>query len=140
MKPALISRPADRQRAEIGGRAAVGDGDVDRLLTGVVGNAGIVDVERDPLDRDFVAAAGLAEGDHDVRLQRLDGVEQGQVGAAEDAGQFARHHLEAGTAPAVERARRFPGRVDVGAIEGFKSGEQYGLGHYGFLGSSLVHH
>ena len=61
-----------RQAREIGGRALRDDRPVERLRTGIVRNARIIEIDGDALDRDFRASARLPDANDDLRVERLD--------------------------------------------------------------------
>ncbi len=100
-----------------------------RLATEVVGDARVVDVDRDALDRDLGAAAGLAEADDELGRVRGQRVVQRAQRVAKRAGQAHGAHGAALAAPAVERARDLPRRVGGLAVEGLEAGEQDRRGH-----------
>jgi len=63
---------ADRQGAEVCGIAGWVNRFVNRLPPGIIGYAGIVDVDGDALETDGAAAAGLTDGDDQVGAMCFD--------------------------------------------------------------------
>jgi hypothetical protein len=64
----------DRQRAEVGRRAVLPDRLVDRLVALVVGDAPVVDVDRDPLRADREPSARLPDADDGIGIVHQHGV------------------------------------------------------------------
>ena len=87
----------------------------------------VVDVDGDALGRDLGAAAGLADADHQLRLQLVDGRIQLVAARGRTRRRCAARTARASPAeaPAVERAHRLPRRVDGLAVEGLEAGQQH---------------
>jgi hypothetical protein len=66
----------DRQGGEVGGGTARDHGSIDRAGVGVVRDAGIVDVDRDALERHRGAPTRLAYAEHQRRVEFADRVAQ----------------------------------------------------------------
>ncbi len=79
----------DRQGAEVGGRAGGDDRLVHRPGACVVGDAGIVHIDRHPLQRQLAAPAGLAQREHEPGLQLSQVLRQPGQRCAENAGEHA---------------------------------------------------
>ena len=112
------------EEARLGGGPARDDWFVDGLGAGVVGDPGVVDVDRHPLQRQVAAPAGLADGQHHRRLHPRQRLVQPRQRLAEDTRQLDRHHARAADHLTVERSRQFPGGVDGLAAERLEPGHQ----------------
>ena len=100
---------------------------VHRLGTGVVGDAGIDQVDRHPLHADGRAAAGQAQRQHPVGCVPVQCRLQRRQGLGEHAGQLRCDDLGAADDLAVQRLRHRPRRVDGLAAEGLEAGDQQRL-------------
>jgi hypothetical protein len=117
----------DGQCAPVSDGAALDDGAIDRLLAGVVGDARVVDVDGDALERDAVAASGLTRADHEHRIVRLDLAAEHVHRLAEHAGQAARDDARAADLRALEALDREPRGVDRLTAERFEAREEHAM-------------
>ena len=115
----------ERQGAEIRRRPLRHDRRIDRLIAEVVGNAGIVDIDRHPLDADISAAGAQPDGDHQFRLELFQQLLQLPGCPAKGAGQLAGDDTYIVVQVTVQKAHGLPGRVDGILVKRFETGQQY---------------
>ena len=114
----------DRQAREVGPWAVLEHGLVDRLQAGVVGDARVDQVDRDPFQRDFAASPGLAQGDHQGRPPTLEQIGERDRRLGEGHRQDRADQPVSGDRLAIEAARDLGRRIDRLAGERLESGNQ----------------
>jgi hypothetical protein len=127
-RPDRLGDLGHRESGEVRGRSVLDHFEFARLGTGVVGDAGIREVDGDALRGDRGAAVGEPHREHDVGGVSLDGGIQSFPCRAElDRQQLGR---DGGVAVPVGRKlpHRVPRAVAGGVVERFEAGEQNG-GH-----------
>ena len=112
----------DGQGGEIGGGAVFKDGHIDGLVALVIGNAGIVHIDGHPLGGQIIAAAGLADAQHRIRLLPLDGRRHGFDGLAKHGGHLQLDDLH--TRDLTNQFYGFQGGIDGRSAKGIKGSQK----------------
>ena len=111
------------QGSKVGGLAVLLDGHVDGLITGVVGDAAVHQVDGHLFRGDGGAAAGLTDADDHIGLVCLNGSFQHLTGTDELGGHFLLDDL--GTGDGVgQQLHRLKSGVDGLAAKGVETSEQ----------------
>ena len=118
-----------RQAREIGGRALGDDRPVERLRARIVGNARILEVDGDALDRNLGASTRLPDADDDLRIERRDLGFEPRDRLAEHARHEARDKAVPVDALVIERTHGLPGGVFRLAVERLEAREKNGFRH-----------
>ena len=117
-----------REGGKIGGRSARDHRLVERLLTGVVGDAGIVEVHGHALGRHDLTTPGYAAADNGRRAQSAQLGTQCAERFAKHARQLTRGHARPGDHAAIEPPHGLPRRIDHVAPKRIETGEEDGGG------------
>ena len=123
-RPQVGDKRLDRQGRPIRRRTAAHHGPVHRLMPGVVGNPGIVDVDRDALRRDRVTPRGDAEAEHSRRTVPPEQAFELTTGCAEDARQHGTNDPSACHLTLVPRQRDLARGIAAHATERLEAGEK----------------
>ncbi|MNO76523.1 hypothetical protein D3C76_675970 [compost metagenome] len=114
----------DGQGGEIGRRAIRHYGPVDGLSPGVIRDAGVIQIDGDPLQTEFAAPPRLTHRQHQHGLMLCQFGLQLRQGQVEDAAQSHRPDQMLFTEVlAIESPDRLPGRVERLATEGLETGQ-----------------
>ncbi|GAB3244736.1 hypothetical protein GCM10027562_00740 [Arthrobacter pigmenti] len=118
------------KRAEVGGWAVFGDGQVNGLFSRVIHNGSVVNIHGHPLQADPGPSRCLPHTDNELRPVQRDFPSQPSARLTENAGQF---HSRGGDTGFVQDRRRVADglcrRIELVSAERFKAGEQNFCGH-----------